>query len=119
MVNKTSVLFDSDDSDSFSSTVDTNGRQQLPHSRSVRLWSSSCAAGVSVAHRRYSTQQTESAEEETLHTIISDTENVQGKPEFGLREIFLFIFLVRNERFYSATMHSYDPKHLNGKDSET
>uniref|UniRef100_A0A8C1KWH6 Heat shock protein 75 kDa, mitochondrial n=1 Tax=Cyprinus carpio TaxID=7962 RepID=A0A8C1KWH6_CYPCA len=78
MVNKTSVLFDSDDSDSFSSTVDTNGRQQLPHSRSVRLWSSSCAAGVSVAHRRYSTQQTESAEEETLHTIISDTENVQG-----------------------------------------
>uniref|UniRef100_A0A8C2HP04 Heat shock protein 75 kDa, mitochondrial n=1 Tax=Cyprinus carpio TaxID=7962 RepID=A0A8C2HP04_CYPCA len=58
--------------------VDTNGRQQLPHSRSVRLWSSSCAAGVSVAHRRYSTQQTESAEEETLHTIISDTENVQG-----------------------------------------
>ncbi|KAL1278792.1 hypothetical protein QQF64_025465 [Cirrhinus molitorella] len=57
--------------------ADTNGRQQLPHSRPVRLWSSSCAA-VSVAHRRYSTQQAESTEEETLHTIISDTENVQG-----------------------------------------
>ncbi|XP_016115676.1 heat shock protein 75 kDa, mitochondrial-like [Sinocyclocheilus grahami] len=59
--------------------ADTNVRQQLPHSTSARLWSSSCAAaGVSVAHRRYSTQQAESAEEDTLHTIISDTENVQG-----------------------------------------
>uniref|UniRef100_A0A671RVE8 Heat shock protein 75 kDa, mitochondrial n=1 Tax=Sinocyclocheilus anshuiensis TaxID=1608454 RepID=A0A671RVE8_9TELE len=52
-------------------------RQQLHHSRPVRLWSSSCAA-VSVAHRSYSTQQAESAEEETLHSIIRDTENIQG-----------------------------------------
>uniref|UniRef100_A0A672NL25 TNF receptor-associated protein 1 n=1 Tax=Sinocyclocheilus grahami TaxID=75366 RepID=A0A672NL25_SINGR len=63
----------------FTGAADTNVRQQLPHSTSARLWSSSCAAaGVSVAHRRYSTQQAESAEEDTLHTIISDTENVQG-----------------------------------------
>uniref|UniRef100_A0A673NBP6 Histidine kinase/HSP90-like ATPase domain-containing protein n=1 Tax=Sinocyclocheilus rhinocerous TaxID=307959 RepID=A0A673NBP6_9TELE len=58
-------------------SVDTNVRQQLHHSRPVRLWSCSCAA-VSVAHRSYSTQQAESAEEETLHSIIRDTENIQG-----------------------------------------
>ncbi|RXN13651.1 heat shock 75 mitochondrial [Labeo rohita] len=57
--------------------VDTNVRQQLHHTRSVRLWISSCA-GVSVSHHSYSTQQTESTEEETLHSIISDTENIQG-----------------------------------------
>ncbi|XP_016377267.1 heat shock protein 75 kDa, mitochondrial-like [Sinocyclocheilus rhinocerous] len=62
----------------FTGAVHTNVRQHLPHTRAARLWSSSCAAGVSVAHRRYSTQQAESTEEETLHTIISDTENVQG-----------------------------------------
>ncbi|RXN18165.1 heat shock 75 mitochondrial [Labeo rohita] len=57
--------------------VDTNVRQQLHHTRPVRLWISSCA-GVSVSHHSYSTQQTESTEEETLHSIISDTENIQG-----------------------------------------
>ncbi|RXN27547.1 heat shock 75 mitochondrial [Labeo rohita] len=56
--------------------VDTNVRQQLHHTRPVRLWISSCA-GVSVSHHSYSTQQTESTEEETLHSIISDTENIQ------------------------------------------
>ncbi|KAI2647499.1 Heat shock protein 75 kDa, mitochondrial [Labeo rohita] len=57
-------------------SVDTNVRQQLHHTRPVRLWISSCA-GVSVSHHSYSTQQTESTEEETLHSIISETENVQ------------------------------------------
>ncbi|ROL44955.1 Heat shock protein 75 kDa, mitochondrial [Anabarilius grahami] len=57
--------------------ADTDGRQQLHHSTPVRLWSSSCS-GVSVSHRCYSTQQAESAEEETLHSIITDTENLQG-----------------------------------------
>uniref|UniRef100_A0A673K2J3 Uncharacterized protein n=1 Tax=Sinocyclocheilus rhinocerous TaxID=307959 RepID=A0A673K2J3_9TELE len=48
-----------------------------------------CAAGVSVAHRRYSTQQAESTEEETLHTIISDTENVQGKPNVLKLQVYV------------------------------
>ncbi|RXN03168.1 heat shock 75 mitochondrial [Labeo rohita] len=60
-----------------SAIVGTNVRQQLHHTRPVRLWISSCA-GVSVSHHSYSTQQTESTEEETLHSIISDTENIQG-----------------------------------------
>ncbi|XP_028841234.1 heat shock protein 75 kDa, mitochondrial [Denticeps clupeoides] len=34
--------------------------------------------GASVTQRWYSTQQAENVEEEPLHTIISDTENVQG-----------------------------------------
>ncbi|XP_061079680.1 LOW QUALITY PROTEIN: heat shock protein 75 kDa, mitochondrial [Conger conger] len=46
-----------------------------------RVWSPqhpSLVATQYLARHAYSTQQAESAEEEPLHTIISDTENVQG-----------------------------------------
>ncbi|XP_056608845.1 heat shock protein 75 kDa, mitochondrial-like [Triplophysa dalaica] len=58
--------------------ADTNGRHQQHYGRPVRVWSSSCT-GARVLHRRtYSTQQVEPAEEEQLHSIISDTESIQG-----------------------------------------
>ncbi|XP_063046289.1 heat shock protein 75 kDa, mitochondrial [Engraulis encrasicolus] len=51
------------------------GKQRY-HSR-PHLWASA-HPGVAQPHRYYSTQQAENTEEEPLHTIISDTENVQG-----------------------------------------
>ncbi|XP_023666551.1 heat shock protein 75 kDa, mitochondrial [Paramormyrops kingsleyae] len=45
--------------------------------RGLQAWSS-WSPGPALLQRAYSSQQAEAAEEEPLHTIISDTENVQG-----------------------------------------